>query len=155
MSYHFGEHFWWPSRWQGQKFNFQVILYDFLDGQDPFTKSGGHARPLRLEVWNFAWDLVWPIHMPYKNRGSIREKKIIFGHPIKHYNIFISRLSSAFNPKGSLQKKTKSPKNCKRGELKWKRWMVMKVDWWIKHVIMFTQYWGYWVLNRPRKSGRN
>ena len=81
MSYHFWEHFWCPSRWQGQKFNFQVILYDFLDGQDPFTKSGGHARSLRPEVWNFAWDLVWPIHMPYKNTGSIWEKKLIFGHP--------------------------------------------------------------------------
>ena len=23
------------------------------------------------------------------------------------------------------------------------------------HVIMFTQYWGYWVLNQPQKSGRN
>ena len=66
--YHFGEHFWCPSRWQDQKFNFQVILIDFLDGQDPFTKSGGHARSLRPKVWNFA--LVWPIHRPYENTGS-------------------------------------------------------------------------------------
>ena len=84
MLYHFGEHFWCPFRWQVQKFNIQVILNDFFDGQDPFTKSGGHARSLRTEVWNFAWDLVWPIHMPYKNTGSIREKKLIFGHPTNH-----------------------------------------------------------------------
>ena len=43
---------------KGQKFNFQVIMNDFLYDQDPFTKSDGHMR-----------DLVWPIHMPYKNRG--------------------------------------------------------------------------------------
>ena len=35
-----------------------------VNGQDPFTKSGGHARSLRPEVWNFAWDLVWPIRTP-------------------------------------------------------------------------------------------
>ena len=84
MLNHFGEYFWCPLRWQGQKYDFQVILNDFLDGQDPFTKSGGHARSLRPEVWNFAWDLVWPIHMPYKNTGSIREKKIILVHPKLH-----------------------------------------------------------------------
>ena len=39
-----------PSRGQGQKFNFQGILYDFLDVQDPLTKSGGHVRSLRPEV---------------------------------------------------------------------------------------------------------
>jgi len=86
VSYHFGEHFWCPSRWQDQKFNFQVILYDFLDGQDPFRKIGGHARSLRPEVWNFEWDLVWPIHMAYKNTGSIQEKILILVHPIFHNN---------------------------------------------------------------------
>ena len=94
VSYHFGEHFWCPSRWQGQKFNFQVILYDFLDGQNPFTKSGGHARSLRPEVWNFAWDLVWPIHLPYKNTGSILKKKLIFGHPSIYECICMKCLSS-------------------------------------------------------------
>ena len=89
--YHFGEHFWCLSRWKGQKFNFWVILYDFLDGQDPFTKSGCHARSSRPEVWNFAWDLVWPINMPYKNTGSIWVKKLIFVHPSMHV-IFIQVL---------------------------------------------------------------
>ena len=65
------------SRWQGQELNLQIILNDFLDGQDPFTKSGGNVRSLRPEVWNFAWDLVWPIHMPYnkpKNWAKMRQK---------------------------------------------------------------------------------
>ena len=41
--------------------------------QDWFTKSGCHLRILKLETWNFAWDLILPIHMLYKKRGSIWE----------------------------------------------------------------------------------
>ena len=41
--------------------------------QDWFTKSGCHLRILKLETWNFAWDLISPIHMLYKKRGSIWE----------------------------------------------------------------------------------
>ena len=44
--------------------------------QDWFTKSGGHLRILKLETWNFAWDLISPIHMLYSliltNIGQIR-----------------------------------------------------------------------------------
>ena len=40
--------------------------------QDWFTKSGGHARSLKLETWNFAWDLISPIHMLCK-KGLIWE----------------------------------------------------------------------------------
>ena len=39
--------------------------------QDWFTKIGCHSRILKLETWNFAWDLILPIHMLYKKRGSI------------------------------------------------------------------------------------
>ena len=41
--------------------------------QDWFTKSGGHARSLKLETWNFSWDLISPIHMLCKNIGLIWE----------------------------------------------------------------------------------
>ena len=41
--------------------------------KDWFTKSGCHSRILKLETWNFAWDLILPIHMLYKKRGSIWE----------------------------------------------------------------------------------
>ena len=41
--------------------------------QDWFTKSGGHERSLKLETWNFAWDLISPIHMLCKNIGLIWE----------------------------------------------------------------------------------
>ena len=41
--------------------------------QDWFTKSGGHARSLKLETWNFAWDLISPIHMLCKKVGLIWE----------------------------------------------------------------------------------
>ena len=41
--------------------------------QDWFTKSGCPLRILKLETWNFAWDLILPIHMLYKKRGSIWE----------------------------------------------------------------------------------
>ena len=39
--------------------------------QDWLTKSGCHLRILKLETWNFAWDLILLIHMLYKKRGSI------------------------------------------------------------------------------------
>ena len=41
--------------------------------QDWFTKSGGHARSLKLETWNFAWDHISPIHMLCKKVGLIWE----------------------------------------------------------------------------------
>ena len=42
--------------------------------QDWFTKSGCHLRILKLETWNFAWDLILPITiLLYKKRGSIWE----------------------------------------------------------------------------------
>ena len=41
--------------------------------QDWITKSGGHMRSLKLETWNFAWDLISPIHMLCKNIGLIWE----------------------------------------------------------------------------------
>ena len=44
--------------------------------QDWFTKSDCHLRILKLETWNFAWDLISPIHMLYSliftNIGQIR-----------------------------------------------------------------------------------
>ena len=42
--------------------------------QDWFTKSGCHLRILKLGTWNFAWDLVSPIHMlyKYKDRFNLR-----------------------------------------------------------------------------------
>ena len=82
----FGRAFLMPFKVTRSKVQLQGILYDFLDGLDPFTKSGGHTRSLRPEVWNFAWDLVWPIHMPYKNTGSIQEKKII----LVHLSVYVS-----------------------------------------------------------------
>ena len=42
----------------------------FLDGQDPFTKSGGHARLLRQEVCNFPWDLIYTIHMVFNDLNN-------------------------------------------------------------------------------------
>ena len=41
--------------------------------QDWFTKSGCPLKILKLKTWNFAWDLILPIHMLYKKSGSIWE----------------------------------------------------------------------------------
>ena len=49
--------------------------------QDWFTKSGCHLRILKLETWNFAWDLILPIHMLYKKRSSIWELFEKLAHP--------------------------------------------------------------------------
>ena len=49
--------------------------------QDCFTKSGCHSRILKLETWNFAWDLVSPIHMLCKKVGFIWEHFEIMVQP--------------------------------------------------------------------------
>ena len=79
--YHFGNLFWSTLRCWGQQVTFQVILNDFLGGQDPFTKSSRILRILRPEPWNFVWGLVWTIDMLEKNRGSIQDQKVILDHP--------------------------------------------------------------------------
>ena len=97
--YHFGKLFWCTQRYQGQLVCFQFISNDFPVGGDLFTKSGGHARILRLEPPNFAWDLVWSIHMPYKKSSSIREQKVILTQPNQHSisKCYINKLTHGRN----------------------------------------------------------
>ena len=63
-----------------------------LQCQDQFTKSGRHSRILRLETWNFVWDLVSPIHMLYKNGGSIWEDFEKSDHPSAHVKSLLIKL---------------------------------------------------------------
>ena len=57
-------------------------------------KSGGHDRILRLEAPDFAWDLVWSIHMLYKKAAQSEKKKIILVHPILKQKKTFSILAS-------------------------------------------------------------
>ena len=56
--------------------------------QDWFTKSGGHARSLKLETWNFAWDHISPIHMLCKKVGLIWEHFETMVQPTKQSYLF-------------------------------------------------------------------
>ena len=62
--------------------------------QDWFTKSGGHARSLKLETWNFAWDHISPIHMLCKKVGLIWEhfEKKVQPNCYTNFNRFHAKL---------------------------------------------------------------
>ena len=62
--------------------------------QDWFTKSGGHERSLKLETWNFAWDLISPIHMLCKKVGLIWEHFEKMVQPISNWQ---SKLGDILN----------------------------------------------------------
>ena len=70
--------------------------------QDWFTKSCCHLRILKLETWNFAWDLILPIHMLCKNIGLIWEHFEKMVQPSKDTHLISNESSKTLEIKSLL-----------------------------------------------------
>jgi len=88
-----------------------------------FTKSGCHLRILKLETWNFAWDLISPIHMLYKKRGSIWELFEKLAQPSSHLYFTQENINKLKSLKVAKWRMLKDVEGC---------WRMMKDDegWW-------------------------